>query len=599
VFEKFNRLAGLTICIISGAIWAQGSAADGERLYAYQGLSWFEDALARVTISGDGEWALFARHGGTLELVSLITRKPDPARLKAGMDIVRDAVFCGRGLLRWGKNRSDQGWFREVGNGFEKTPLDPDVVPVCSADGKQLAYFRGGAKDGDLFIGDWKERKPAAMKGITTAAVFSPDGESVFALAFQPSGGTSLLKINARTGGVAVLAQNLDAPPRVHQIACSPDGKRLYLSLASKKAPTNAERQKPEAQRWLQIYELDLVSRKLKEVTHSEADKLAPTVVSRQVYWAQNIFHDSVAILPIGGGSAREVLRHAELPTWSRDGRRLGFTFGQWRLADWGLSLDAGVVSMDAEGNPSSDRTVLVAGNHEDFTPEWSPDGTWIAFHSHRAPKPVASYNATGATDDVWLRRAADRKAREIRLTDFGWETGSPSWSRDGRRLVFSSWDRKGAPRIYRMWSITIDPKSGQPIKHEQLPLPKDMRSPEWPVWSPVDDTLAVEDEDARPGVRTIWTMTPDGKQVERVVTYKSPTFSGLDWTPDGKTIVYSALDDRGMQIAAVDRSGGVPKTLTREGGGNFFHPRVSPDGRWIACTRLETGQEIWRKELD
>jgi Tol biopolymer transport system component len=48
------------------------------------------------------------------------------------------------------------------------------------------------------------------------------------------------------------------------------------------------------------------------------------------------------------------------------------------------------------------------------------------------------------------------------------------------------------------------------------------------------------------------------------------------------------------MQIFAVTRSGGAPRQLT-EDPANLMHPQVSPDGRWIACTRMSQAKEIRR----
>ncbi len=589
------RFLAFTLLFAAATTAQQAAPAGTEKLYSRAGHRWFEDAGGPTALSSDGKWALLAA-GGDLELVSLATRRAESARLRGGLDSVKQAVFCGGAeLLRQGKRGAEEAWFvPSEEKGLEPVTLRPDAVPLCSSDAKRSAYFRAGAADGGLSVGGWKERKKIAVEGVITGAAFSPDAQSVYVLSRAPNGGSSLLRVNAQTGRVDTLARDLDAAPGRSPLSVSPDGARLYLSLAGQKAPDVAERQKPEAQRFLNLYEFDLSSRRLKLLVPSGVDKTAPVEANGYLYWAQSVLRDSVVVLPAAGGAAREVIAGAQIPVWSRDARRIGFAFGDWRLADWALSLDSGAVGVDAEARRTSDRTVVVAGNHEDFPAEWSPDGKWIAFHSHRAPQPIAAYDAPGATDDIYLRRADDPRAPEIRLTDFGWEVGSPSWSPDGRKLLFSSWEKGGKPGVYSLWITTIDPETGRGLSSEKLPLPPEVRSAEWAVWSPRGSEIAIEDQSA-PGERTLWILNE--QKLDRLASYKSDTYGGLDWTPDGKTIVYSALQEGRMQIFAVSRAGGTPRKLSNDAAG-LMHPRVSPDGRWIACTRQDSHHEIWRKKL-
>src|SRR5206468_2766030 len=125
------------------------------------------------------------------------------------------------------------------------------------------------------------------------------------------------------------------------------------------------------------------------------------------------------------------------VPIWSFDGRRISYSVGGWRLADWALNLDAAVLGVDREGNVTAGPDIIVSGFHEDFPAAFSPNGKWIAFHSHRSQSPVNTYSAPGSVDDIFLRRADDAHAPEMRLTNFGWETGPAFWSHDGRRLIF------------------------------------------------------------------------------------------------------------------------------------------------------------------
>lgn len=84
------------------------------------------------------------------------------------------------------------------------------------------------------------------------------------------------------------------------------------------------------------------------------------------------------------------------------------------------------------------------------------------------------------------------------------------------------------------------------------------------------------------------------GQRFERLVEFDSNALGGLDWTPDGQRIVYSALDNGQMQLLSIARSGGEPVRLTRDSE-NLIQPQVSPDGRWIAATRIHRAKELRR----
>ena len=237
---------------------------------------------------------------------------------------------------------------------------------------------------------------------------------------------------------------------------------------------------------------------------------------------------------------------------------------------------------------------MIVSGYHEDFPPAWSPDGKWIAYHSHRSPSPVPEYSSPGSTDDIYLRRAEDIHAREIRLTDFGWETGPAYWSPDGKKLLFQSWQRGGKRYVEKLFVITVDIQSGSASKTETLQLAQEIQNPVWSAWSPDGQEIAVEDN--RGGnQRTLWVVRADGSHPEHLLDYLGTTHDGLDWTRDGKAIIFAGLAGDRLQLFAKQRAGGKPLQLTHDSG-NLMHPRVSPDGRWIACTRMIQSKQIWRR---
>jgi Tol biopolymer transport system component len=168
-------------------------------------------------------------------------------------------------------------------------------------------------------------------------------------------------------------------------------------------------------------------------------------------------------------------------------------------------------------------------------------------------------------------------------------------WSPDGTRLIFDSWEKGGASRASKPWIATLEPETGRVLSVERLPLPPAVQSVEWEAWSPTGDEIALTAYVSRDR-RALWVVSPDGTKAEKLLEYSSSTYGGLDWTPDGETLVYSALAEGRMQLFALPRAG-PPRQLTREPA-ILLHPQVSPDGRWIACTRTLQTKTLWKLPL-
>jgi Tol biopolymer transport system component len=99
------------------------------------------------------------------------------------------------------------------------------------------------------------------------------------------------------------------------------------------------------------------------------------------------------------------------------------------------FSAEGDVWVMNADG---SGRRRLTSDPEMDFDPAWSPDGSRIAFRSHR-----------DGNEEVYVM-AADGSA-ERNLTNNAGSDYSPSWSPDGTTIAFAS-DRDGDPNeIYVM----------------------------------------------------------------------------------------------------------------------------------------------------
>jgi Tol biopolymer transport system component len=133
-------------------------------------------------------------------------------------------------------------------------------------------------------------------------------------------------------------------------------------------------------------------------------------------------------------------------------------------------------------------------------------------------------------------------------------------------------------------------------VSIDQLLTPEGFGGTLSAAWSPIDDRIAlVERVDG--DHHALWIIGADGSNPTKLVEFRSATYGGVDWMPGGRAIVYSALDDGRMQLYALPIAGGEPTRLTADDAG-LIHPQASPDGRWIAATRIDRLIELRRLDL-
>ena len=224
--------------------------------------------------------------------------------------------------------------------------------------------------------------------------------------------------------------------------------------------------------------------------------------------------------------------------------------------------MEASLWVMNADG---SKNRFLTKGSDA----EWSPDGTRIAYIAEGEPK----------APQVFVRWMTENAATQI--TQVQHAPSNLRWSPDGKQIALTMLVPKEAK-----WDI---------------PLPKAPEGAKWTKAPAVIDRLHYRQDRVgytEAGFTHVFVVPADGG-TPRALTSGDWNVGarfdgmagtvGLDWTPDGRTIVVDGLDVpdadlryRDSDVFAIDVASGARRKLIGERG-NWSSPRISPDGKFVA----------------
>ena len=148
---------------------------------------------------------------------------------------------------------------------------------------------------------------------------------------------------------------------------------------------------------------------------------------------------DGTGLTPLTNATAPEA--HSFEPQWSPDNTKLAF-YSERKLdgtdaANLNLTRNIWVVNADGTGLAPLTRTT--ARGADSTAPQWSPDGSRIAFESSRKLDGTDALNGN-ATSNIWVVNADGTGLTPLtRATASGASSFTPRWSPDGSKLVFSS----------------------------------------------------------------------------------------------------------------------------------------------------------------
>jgi len=369
---------------------------------------------------------------------------------------------------------------------------------------------------------------------------------------------------------------------------------------------------------------------------------------------AQGSRERSIYVMSIDGADPIEVVKGGvnSTPVWSPDGRQLLFvsdranTFGIWRIGFTAGKPD-GVASAVKTGTgpvqlhgfsaagvfyySASTRLdeIFVAPIQEDgrlsargapidstpgIFPSWSPDGRFLAFKRQRPDRwyDLVVRNTQSGQESKWSQSAAGGPlgdARPVWLGNDRLLAGARTLVEFSAGEFRSSRDIALGPRSVSRDGVTLYQPAGDALSSGgrrrvavvDLTTAQERSSFEVPngvtalALNADGDMLAITSPSRVAVVRI------DGRDYREL--YNGPDVQTppgiIAWTPDGRSILFTATDARGQsRVMRVPLNGGKPDSIGPDNPLSSGHFDVAPGGTQLAYHTRRNGVELWALEL-
>ena len=473
-----------------------------------------------------------------------------------------------------------------------------DPFGAISPDGTRLAYTEGrfirvvplggGAPqtlvpgDGQIRYLEWTDNSTIVAEDRTPRARWwryrvGEAGRSP--LPARPDGSAACLvkaRISLKCDGTTLkldLDRDIFGP-----IALSQDGGLVYFSS-------------PNDGGMVELFSADVRTGRTRRLSNFSRDAYAPSVaIDGTVLFKTQTYRTHLADVPFEGGPTRQLTTfQSETPSYHPKSPLIAFTFGTWRrVVDDAkypdIAQEIGVVDVAQPLPAAKPFEVLEDSDSEDQAMTWSPNGRWIAFHSHKQ-----------MSDDVWLR-PADGKGPDQRITFLGRgaEVGWPRWSPDGKTVLLNGARKSDGSSVLYTIGVNQDTGAATPELREITVdgVRGEMGHAEWMPGSASVVAIAKEG----PGRHAIFTVPSAGGRATIVHRFDSEhDFSGLGVSGNGRFVAFAApAPDGFFQIFVKAVGQPTPPVQLTTDPSHKTQPAFAPDGTRVAFTVWSYTATFW-----